>query len=88
MPNDIDPHADLDLSSRFLVDPYLNWANGEGIPVHLEFGHNLLALETGRWERYDARGCFAHTHGRGDGRTQEPLAVDRDSGDRIQPEAQ
>ena len=66
MPNDIDPHADLDLSSRFLVDPYLNWANGEGIPVHLEFGHNLLALETGRWERYDARGCFAHTHGRGD----------------------
>lgn len=58
--------SDVDLTGKFLVDPYLNWANGEGIPVHLDFGHNLLELETGRWDRYDARGCFAHTHGRGD----------------------
>lgn len=58
--------ADVDLKKKFLVDPYLNWAESEGIPVHLDFGHNLLALETGPWDRYDARGCFAHTHGRGD----------------------
>ena len=58
--------SDIDLTDRFLVDPYENWANGEGIPVHLDFGHDLLALETARWDRFDARGCFAHTHGRGD----------------------
>ena len=55
-----------DLSGRFLVDPYLAWAQNEGVPVHLDFGHDLLALETGPWDRYGARGCFAHTHGRGD----------------------
>jgi hypothetical protein len=58
--------TESDLKGRFLVDPYLDWAEGEGIPVHLDFGHDLLSLETGRWDRYDARGCFAHTHGRGD----------------------
>ncbi len=60
------PPPEIDLSAKFLVDPYLNWAEGEGIPVHLDFGHNLLKLETAPWDRYDARGCFAHTHGRGD----------------------
>lgn len=56
----------IDLSEKFLVDPYMNWAQGEGIPIHLDFGHDLLALETAPWDRYEARGCFAHTHGRGD----------------------
>lgn len=51
---------------KYLVDPYADWSKGEGIPVHLDYGHNLLALETGPWERYEARGCFAHTHGMGD----------------------
>jgi hypothetical protein len=51
---------------RMLQDPYGDWATGEGIPIHLDFGHDLLALETGRWDRYDAKGCFAHTHGMGD----------------------
>jgi mannose-6-phosphate isomerase-like protein (cupin superfamily) len=55
-----------DATSRFLADPYLEWAGGEGIPIHHDFGHDLLALETGPWERYDAHGCFAHTHGMGD----------------------
>ena len=52
--------------ARVLLDPYRDWSEGEGIPVHLDFGHNLLELETGPWDRYDARGCFAHTHGAGD----------------------
>jgi oxalate decarboxylase/phosphoglucose isomerase-like protein (cupin superfamily) len=63
---DDEEQEEIDISKRFLVEPYLNWANGEGIPVHLDFGHNLLELETTVWDRYDARGCFAHTHGRGD----------------------
>lgn len=51
---------------KFLLDPYRSWAESEGIPVHLDFGHQLLHLETRRWDRYDAKGCFAHTHGMGD----------------------
>ena len=52
--------------ARVLVDPYRDWSEGEGIPIHLDFGHNLLELETGPWDRYEAKGCFAHTHGAGD----------------------
>jgi mannose-6-phosphate isomerase-like protein (cupin superfamily) len=51
---------------KFLADPYLEWASGEDIPVHHDFGHDLLSLETAAWDRYDAQGCFAHTHGMGD----------------------
>jgi oxalate decarboxylase/phosphoglucose isomerase-like protein (cupin superfamily) len=51
---------------KFLLDPYKDWAENEGIPIHLNFGHQLLHLETGVWDRYDAKGCFAHTHGMGD----------------------
>ncbi len=47
-------------------DPYMEWATRQDIPIHLDFGHDLLALETAPWAHYDARGCFAHTHGRGD----------------------
>ena len=48
------------------LDPYIDWAKGEGIPIHLDFGLDLLSIKTEPWARYDARGCFAHTHGRGD----------------------
>jgi mannose-6-phosphate isomerase-like protein (cupin superfamily) len=62
------PHEVEQVPSQpgYLVDPYKDWAEGEGIPIHLDFGHDLLALETGPWERYGARGCFAHTKGMGD----------------------
>jgi oxalate decarboxylase/phosphoglucose isomerase-like protein (cupin superfamily) len=66
MPEADTPKQQVGLTTKFLVEPYLDWAEGEGIPIHLDFGHDLLALETGRWDRYEARGCFAHTHGRGD----------------------
>ena len=45
--------------ANVLVDPYRDWSEGEGIPIHLDFGHNLLDLETGPWDRYDARQPFA-----------------------------
>ena len=31
---------------RFLTDPYLQWANGEGIPIVEDFGVDLLAVES------------------------------------------
>lgn len=52
--------------SRVLIDPYKDWSEGEGIPIHLDFGHNLLELKTEHWDMYEAKGCFAHTHGAGD----------------------
>ena len=64
------------IAGKFLLDPYLAWANGEGVPVHLDFGHDLLALETAPWDRYGARGCFAHTHGRGDFMANYVIEVD------------
>jgi oxalate decarboxylase/phosphoglucose isomerase-like protein (cupin superfamily) len=81
MPSDsqIFSNPEIDISDKFLVDPYLNWAEGEGIPIHLDFGHDLLALETGPWDRYDARGCFAHTHGRGDFMANYVLEVPKGS---------
>jgi mannose-6-phosphate isomerase-like protein (cupin superfamily) len=60
----------------YLVDPYKDWAEGEGIPIHLDFGHDLLALETAPWERYGARGCFAHTKGMGDFMSNYVLEVE------------
>ena len=65
-----------DISKKFLLDPYNDWAAGEGVPIHLDFGHDLLALETTRWDRYDAKGCFAHTHGRGDFMSNYVIEVD------------
>ncbi len=64
--SDAQTKTDSEAGPRLFLDPYMNWAKGEGIPIHLDFGHDLLALKTEPWARYDARGCFAHTHGRGD----------------------
>lgn len=66
MSDNKDPAASSASSGKFLVDPYKDWAEGEGVPIHLDFGHDLLTLETSAWDRYDAKGCFAHTHGMGD----------------------
>lgn len=64
MSDEITPQEQLD--GRYLVEPYLDWVTGENIPVHQDFGFDLLAVETREWARYDARGCFNHAHGRGD----------------------
>lgn len=64
--NNSNPQTSPARTARVLFDPYGDWAAGEKIPIHEGFGHDLIALETGVWDRYDARGCFAHTHGAGD----------------------
>jgi quercetin dioxygenase-like cupin family protein len=54
--------------TRFLIDSYLEWASGEGIPLVEDFGLDLLAADTVPWPRMggDARGAFVHLKGRGD----------------------
>ena len=51
---------------RFLTNPYLQWANGEGIPIVEDFGVDLLAVETAPWARTGVDGAFVHVKGRGD----------------------
>jgi quercetin dioxygenase-like cupin family protein len=51
---------------RFLVDPYLEWVKTEGIPIHEDFGFDLLSLDVRPWARMDALGAYAHARGRGD----------------------
>lgn len=53
-------------SIKFLLEPYLDWAEGEGIPIYEDFGIDILAVETQRWDRFDASGAFIHVKGRGD----------------------
>ncbi len=55
-------------TTRFLVDTYLEWVAGEGIPVLEDFAFNLLAVETAPWARMGggARGAYTHVKGRGD----------------------
>ncbi len=50
----------------FLSDPFLDWAEGEGIPITEDFGIHLPDMEVKPWARYDANGGFAHLKGRGD----------------------
>ena len=52
--------------TRFLVDPYKEWVAREGLPVHEDFGLDLLQLELAPWPRLEAKGAFALLTGRGD----------------------
>ena len=53
---------------KFLADPYLEWCQREGIPIHEDFGVDLLAAETAPWPRLGDKcgGAFVHLKGRGD----------------------
>ncbi len=52
--------------SKFLVDPYLEWAEAEGLPMAEDFGLDLRDIETKPWARMEANGAFVHVKGRGD----------------------
>ena len=34
---------------RVMLDPYLDWADGEGVPVIEDFGVDLLTADTAPW---------------------------------------
>jgi uncharacterized RmlC-like cupin family protein len=51
---------------KLMVDPYLEWIKREGVPVHEDFGLDLLHLETQPWPRFGVKGAIAHVKGRGD----------------------
>jgi mannose-6-phosphate isomerase-like protein (cupin superfamily) len=51
---------------RYLLDPYLDWAKGEGVPIYDGFCVDLHTLETSPWARTGTNGAFVHMKGRGD----------------------
>ena len=55
-------------SQRLLIDPYLDWTASEGLPIHEDFGVDLLTADTASWPRLGDRckGAFVHLKGRGD----------------------
>ena len=50
---------------RVLLDPYLDWAEAEGVPVVEDFGVDLLSADTAPWQRYGCDGAIIHLKGRG-----------------------
>ena len=53
-------------TTKFLLDPYMDWVKGEGIPIVEDFGVDLLAVQTEFWPRFGANGAAVHMKGRGD----------------------
>jgi uncharacterized RmlC-like cupin family protein len=53
-------------AGKYMVDPYLDWTRKEGVPIHEDFGLDLLAVETKPWPRYGVNGAIVHVKGRGD----------------------
>ncbi|MEX0752202.1 MAG: cupin domain-containing protein [Xanthobacteraceae bacterium] len=51
---------------KFLVDPYQEWAKGEGVPIHTGAAADLLKAETKTWARFGAKGAMCHLDGRDD----------------------
>ena len=58
--------AGKDADDRFLVNPYNDWAQAQDIPIHEDFGVDMLACETAPWGFTEANGALVHLHGRGD----------------------
>ena len=58
--------AATDLSAKYLVDPYLNWAKAEGVPIVEGAVLDLLTIETKPWARFGMKGAICHVEGRCD----------------------
>src|SRR5688572_11768807 len=51
---------------KFLLDPYLAWAENEGVPISEDFGIDLLKVPVAHWPRMGTDGGIVHLKGRGD----------------------
>ena len=58
--------AELNATTKMLLDPYGDWVADEGVPVVEDLGVDLKAVETADWPRYDTDGAIVHLKGRGD----------------------
>lgn len=51
---------------KFMIDPYVEWVKGEGVPIYEDFCIDLHRLETRPWPRFGVNGAVVHMKGRGD----------------------
>jgi len=51
---------------KLLLDPYLAWAEGEGVPITEDFGIDLTKVPVKPWARMGTDGGIVHLKGRGD----------------------
>ncbi len=58
--------SEAEVTDKYLLDPYLDWVKGEGIPIVEDFGIDLFAVETRPWARMETKGAAVHLKGRGD----------------------
>src|SRR6201991_2406293 len=52
--------------ARELIDPYLDWAAVEGVPVIEGYGVDCLAADVKPWPRFGLDGAIIHLKARGD----------------------
>jgi cupin superfamily acireductone dioxygenase involved in methionine salvage len=57
---------DVAVEPKLLLDPYLSWAQQQGVPIIEDFGVNLLKVPTAPWARFGVDGGIVHLKGRGD----------------------
>jgi uncharacterized RmlC-like cupin family protein len=51
---------------KLLLEPYGDWATGEGVPIIEDFGVDLLGVPTAPWAMFGCDGAIVHLKGRGD----------------------
>lgn len=51
---------------KLLLDPYVSWAESQGVPITEDFGVDLLEVPTAPWPRMGVEGGIVHLKGRGD----------------------
>jgi mannose-6-phosphate isomerase-like protein (cupin superfamily) len=71
-------------AGKYMIDPYLDWARNEGVPIHEGVGLDLLSVETRPWSRFGADGALVHLKGRGDAMTV--LLLDLPPAGKTQPQ--
>ena len=55
-----------DRKRKFLLEPYLDWAEAQGVPIHEDFAIDMLAVEAKPWARFGINGAICHLRGRDD----------------------
>ncbi len=55
-----------DAKRKFMLEPYLDWAESEGVPIHEDFAIDMLTVDAKPWARFGVNGAICHLKGRDD----------------------
>ena len=57
---------DMKIEHRLLIDPYLDWADAQPVPIVEGYSVDLLDVETKPWPRFGMEGAIVHLKARAD----------------------